>query len=335
MKKKVAIGLCVVLAFSLAACGSSSGTTTETVEEEVTEDTSDDEAAEESTEEGAEEQHYKIGFSFQDASQPFHTTIRDEIQSIVEANGDTFVYADPAMDQQLQIDQIEDMITQEIDILILNPVENDGVLPALEACSNAGIPVIAYDAKPVDDEHLVSYIASDNVSAGALVGEYAMEQLEEGSKVGIMYFPYSDSVVNRTNGFESAVGDYFEIVRGEVTVGYILETAEDLIQANPDLDAIFGPYEGFSIVAYAAVQAAGLGDTVQVYGVDGSPSKKEAIAEGGMVATAAQSPVTIADKTAEVMYQYLAGEEVESEYLLDSFIIDADNVEEYGTDGWQ
>ncbi|MCD8362425.1 MAG: substrate-binding domain-containing protein [Lachnospiraceae bacterium] len=331
MKKKVAIGLCLAMVFSLVACGSSSGTTTETAGEEATEDASDVGETEEST----EEQHYKIGFSFQDASQPFHTTIRDEIQSIVEANGDTFIYADPAMDQQLQIDQIEDMITQEIDILVLNAVENDGVLPALEACKNAGIPIIAYDARPVDDGYIVSYIASDNVTAGGLIGEYAMEQLEEGSKVGIMYFPYSDSIINRTDGFESTVGDYFEVVRGEVTVGYILETAEDMIQANPDLDAIFGPYEGFSIVAAAAVQAAGLGDTVQVYGVDGSPSEKEAIESGEMTATAAQSPVSIADKTAEVMYQYLAGEEVESEYLLDSFIIDADNVAEYGTDGWQ
>lgn len=330
MKKVVALAVCAALTFSVAACGSSK----EAAEEpettaEVTEE------AEGEAEEASDEEHYKIGFSFQDASQPFHTTVRDEVQTLVEAKGDTFVYADPAMDQQLQIDQIEDMITQGIDVLILNPVENDGVLPALEACKNADIPVIAYDAKPVDDEYLVSYIASDNVTAGRLVGEYAMEQLEEGSKVGIMYFAYSDSVVNRTAGFEEAVDGYFDVIRGDVTVGLILEAAEDLIQANPDLDAIFAPYEGFSLSAYAAVQAAGLGDQIQVYGVDGSPSEKATIVDGGMVATAAQSPVGIADKTVEVMYQYLSGEEVEESYLLDPFIIDGNNVAEYGTEGWQ
>ena len=51
--------------------------------------------------------------------------------------------------------------------------------------------------------------------------------------------------------------------------------------------------------------------------------------------TGAQSPVTIAETAVELMYKYLDGEEIDDRYPVETFLITADNVADYGTDGWQ
>ena len=75
----------------------------------------------------------------------------------------------------------------------------------------------------------------------------------------------------------------------------------------------------------------------KIYGVDGSPDIKSELASGESLieGTGAQSPVSIAETSADLMYKIMAGEKVDERYPVDTFLITADNVEEYGTDGWQ
>ena len=107
----------------------------------------------------------------------------------------------------------------------------------------------------------------------------------------------------------------------------------DALTANPDAIAIFGGNDPTALGAYAAAEAAG--SDALIYGVDGSPDVKALVAEGGITGTGAQSPINIGKTIAEVYYQWLAGEEVEERYPIETFMINADNVAEYGTDGWQ
>ena len=75
----------------------------------------------------------------------------------------------------------------------------------------------------------------------------------------------------------------------------------------------------------------------KIYGVDGSPDIKSELASGESLieGTGAQSPVSIAEKSVELMYKIMAGEEVDDRYPVETFLITADNVADYGTDGWQ
>ncbi len=118
----------------------------------------------------------------------------------------------------------------------------------------------------------------------------------------------------------------------EVSMGI----AEDLLQAHGDVVAIFGGNDPTALGALAAANAAGIKDA-KIYGVDGSPDIKAELASGDSLieGTGAQSPVSIADQSVDVMYKYLAGEKVEDRYPVETFLITADNVADYGTDGWQ
>ena len=72
-----------------------------------------------------------------------------------------------------------------------------------------------------------------------------------------------------------------------------------------------------------------------VYGVDGAPEAKSMIAEGAMTATVAQSPIQIGQTTAQVIYQILSGEDYETEIIVPVELITAENVGQFGLDGWQ
>jgi ribose transport system substrate-binding protein len=115
---------------------------------------------------------YKFGFTSMDNSNPFFVTILNEIKSKVEANGDTLIVADPANDVSLQITQIEDMISQGIDAIFMNPAEAEGIAPALDELKAAGVPIINYDTEVANlEDYAFSYVGSDNYNAGKVCGE--------------------------------------------------------------------------------------------------------------------------------------------------------------------
>ena len=73
------------------------------------------------------------------------------------------------------------------------------------------------------------------------------------------------------------------------------------------------------------------------HGADASPDIKAEMASGESLieGSGAQSPVKIAQSAVNIMYTYLNGDKVESRYPVETFLITSENVDKYGTDGWQ
>ena len=283
---------------------------------------------------------HKFGYTCMDGTNPFFVTLEDEIRKKVEANGDELVSVDPANDVSLQVQQVEDLISQGIDAMFLNPAEAEGILPALDALKGANIPIVNFDTEVADMSYVTSYVGSDNYNAGKVCGEDLVKKCPKGGDIIVLDSPTMNSIVDRTKGFTDAIkGKGFNIVAQQDAKGN-LETsmgiAEDLLQAHGDVVAIFGGNDPTALGALAAANAAGIKDC-KIYGVDGSPDVKSELAKGDslMEGTGAQSPVGIADKSVEVMYKILDGKKVKDKYPVETFLITADNVNDYGTDGWQ
>ncbi len=330
MKKKVlGLMLCMMLVGSQIV-GCSNGDSNESTEAEST-----DEGAEEDSEGG-----YKFGYTCMDGTNPFFVILEETIREGVEANGDELISVDPANDVSLQIQQIEDLIAQDIDAMFLNPAEAEGILPALDALKEAGIPIINFDTEVADLSYVESYAGSDNYNAGKVCGEDLVEKAPNGGDIIVLDSPTMNSVVDRTNGFLDAIeGKGFNIVAQQDAKGNLEQAmgiAEDLLQAHPDVVAIFGGNDPTALGALAAANAAGIEDCM-IYGVDGSPDIKMELASGASLieGTGAQSPINIAKTSVEVMYKLLDGETVDERYPVETFLITEDNVDEYGTDGWQ
>ena len=278
-----------------------------------------------------------IGYTCMDLTNPFHIAMRDAMKEAFEANGDELVSIDGKTNQQKQNDVIEDLIAQGIEVLILNPVDSASVQPELEACQAAGIPVINVDSAVQDLSLVKTFIASNNVQAGRLCGEEIVRLYPDGCNIVLMDNPLADSIVQRVQGLEEAIaGTGCKIIdrKSVSTMDAVLADSEDLLTANDDIQIFWGLNDDLGLIHLGAVESAGRSNEIKVISVDGSPSGKSSVANGGLYATAAQSPVSIGLQAVECTYALLNGEEIEPEYSLDTILITPENVNEMNPGEW-
>jgi ribose transport system substrate-binding protein len=270
---------------------------------------------------------------------PFFVALNDSIKSVVESNGDSLVALDPAKDQSKQISQIEDLISQKVDAIFLNPVDWKGVKPALDAAKAAKIPIINVDAPVFNVELVDCVVASDNYGAGILVFEDVAGKLKGGNIV-LLEDPTAKSSIDRTKAFEDEIKGKPEwtVVSKQASNGQLeraMSVMENILQAQKKIDVVYGLNDPTALGALAAMMAAKREKGVLIYGVDGAPDAKKMVKDGKMTGTAAQTPKGIGKKAAEVAYRILAGEKVERNILVPVTLITKDTIDQFEIDGWQ
>ncbi|QQO09443.1 sugar ABC transporter substrate-binding protein [Breznakiella homolactica] len=281
------------------------------------------------TKDGAKDKRV-FGYTYWAASD-FFETIGQSIKEIAESNGDECIIIDAQQDNQRQLDIIDDFIVRGVDVVFLNPVDRDGIRPALLALREAGIPVVNFDTSVADLSLVASYIASDNTGAGRICAEALNKAFPQGGAIAILDYPANSACLDRTEGFKAAINSNFRIVAQQDAQGKPgpgLEKATDILTANPNLRAFFCVNDQSGMGAYGAVVEANA--NVLVYGVDGAPEAKQVIAQGTQYAgTAAQSPKQIGVKCAEVAYNILAGQPYDKEFYVPTFLMDINNAKDY------
>jgi ribose transport system substrate-binding protein len=274
---------------------------------------------------------------------PFMTTIGDALKEACEKNGDKLITFDPQYDQSKQISQVEDAINQGVAGIFLLAVDSNGVKTVLKEAAEKNIPVIAIDNPVTDTDLVAANVASDNVNAGYIIGQAMLADFPDGAKIAIIDSPTMQACVDRFDGFIKAIEeagkkDKFEIVAqqdGTASLEKSMPIAENMIQANPDIQAFYGINDPTALGVIATLKAADKLEGIKVYGVDGSPDGKAAIKEGTLAVTAAQSPISLANTSYDNMLKVLNGETIEKSIAVDTFKIDASNLDQYGVDGWQ
>lgn len=286
-----------------------------------------------------EEKTYRFGATYMTMNNPYFVALNNGIKDVVEANGDTLMVLDPALDNAKQIEQIEDLIASKVDAIFLNPADWVAIKPALLKAKAAGIPIINVDS-PVFDKDLVDcIIASDNYNTGVICANDMMEKLDQ-AKIVILEHPTAKSAIDRTQGFIDTVAGLpgYEIVAVGSSLGQLehaMPVMEEIIKEVDQIDVVMALNDPTAMGALAALQAANRDQGVLIYGVDGAPEAKQMIVDGKMTATAAQSPSTIGAVAANVAYDLLRGQAIEKEILIDVIFVDQSNVLEYGTVDWQ
>lgn len=269
----------------------------------------------------------------------FFKTVAQSITEQAEAEGNQTVIVDAGQDSAKQIQIIEDFIAQGVDAVFLNPVDRDAIEPALLQLKNAGIPVINFDSAVANLEMVDAYVATDNKQAGVLCAESMIKDFPDGGDIAVLNYPANSACVDREQGFlETIEGHGFNIVStfdAEGTVEKGQTITSDILQANPDIVAIFGINDQCGMGAYAAVTTAG-GETA-IYGVDGAPEAKQVIDKMGIYKmTAAQSPIKIGIESYKAVKAIEANGKPETFQIdVPAFTIDHDNIKDYLNEGWQ
>ena len=286
-----------------------------------------------------DEKPLRIGATYMTMNNPFYSVIDEELRLMIESRGDILLTRDPALDQDKQNDQIHELLAGGIDLLVINPVDFQQIRPALEEARDAGVPVVIVDSQVSDPALVACTIASDNYGAGVLCAEHLI-RTRDSARIALLEHPTAQSALDRIQGFCDTIEDYPQYqIAGRASSDGQLELAmpalDSLLDADPDIDVVMALNDPTALGAMAALEERQLLDRTLVYGVDGAPEAKNMIFEGVMTATVAQSPIQIGQTTAQVIYQILSGENYESEIIVPVELITAENVGQFGSDGWQ
>lgn len=269
IKKILSVLLCVVfIATAFAACGdkkTESGSTTKL--------------------DGADGKKYKFAFLPNTQNNSFQSTMNDTFKRLCEEKGYTYVCLDPDYDLNTQLGQMSDIATQGYDAVFVIPVDSQGIRQGLQQFKDAKIPVINVDTPvvPADRDLIATIIATDCYMAGKLVGEQMVKDYPDGANIAILDFPENESCVDRVNGFMEGLGaskSKFKIVsqqNGKAALDVSLDIAEDIIQANLNLNAFFCINDPSALGAASAIKAANKKGKIGVYSIDASPEGKAAL----------------------------------------------------------
>jgi ribose transport system substrate-binding protein len=274
----------------------------------------------------------RIGLSVSTLNNPFFVTLRDGAQSAADEAGAELIVSDAQNDTAQQQDDIQNFVTQQVNAILVNPVDSDAVVPAIEAANQANIPVIALDRGASGGE-LATTIASDNVQGGNLGGEELIRLVGSGSVAQLEGTPGADPARDRGQGFQDAIDaqSAVEVVASQSANfdrAEGLNVAENILQANPDIAGIFAQNDE---MALGAVQALGdsAGDDVKVVGFDATEDGLSAIQDGTMNATVAQQPAEIGSLGVENAISVINGESVEENIPVEVQLVTPENVSDF------
>jgi len=289
----------------------------------------------------AQAEGLKIGFSQVTLQSPFYVQLKDGAEAAATAGGDKLVFLDANGDVSKQNNDIQDLISQGVNALIINPVNPDAVAPSLDAAKAAGIPVITVD-RSVNGGEVTAHIGRDNKKMGQLVGEAVLARLKaDGVSNAKIIEIQGDAggavMMDRRDGFHKALegsgntiveGPYAEYIRSNAVTAM-----QDLLQANPDVKVVYAHNDDMALGALQVLKE-NKRDDVLVAGVDGLSEALGVMAEGGnYVATALNDPKYLGDVTIQVAREAAAKKAVPRFVDAGTAAVTKDNVGEFPHDG--
>jgi ABC-type sugar transport system substrate-binding protein len=224
--------------------------------------------------------------------------------------------------------------------ILFNPTDANGSIASVEKARAAGIPVFCIDREINSTNAATSQMLSDSYAGCVKLGQYFVKTVgKEGEYAEILGLVGDNNTWNRSKGFHSVVDRYpgLKLVAqqsGEFDRAKGLEVMESILQAHPDIKAVFCGNDAMALGAYQALLAAGKADHVKVFGFDGADDAVKLIAAGKMTATGMQFPKTMARKAAEFADEYIKGKrDFPQKVPVPVELVTQENVGKYGDYG--
>lgn len=238
---------------------------------------------------------FLIGMSQANNAEPYRQVMNNDIQAAAKAiSGFKVVVSDAAQDNSKQVADVENFLTQKINLLIISPNEAKPLTAVVKKAFDQKIPVIVLDRK-VEGDAFTAFIGGDNVAIGKAAGEYyAKTLLPNGGKViEIAGLPGSTPAAERAKGFREGIASNPKIEIAATQPGDWLRekgqsVADALLKAHPDVAAIYAHNDPMAEGAYLAAKAAGLESKIKFTGIDALPVPSggiKAVEQGRLAAT--------------------------------------------------
>lgn len=299
----------------------------------------------------------KVGISIYQFADNFMTLYRTElVRYMTEELGfseENIVVQDGKNDQAEQTNQINNFITDQVDVMILNLVQASSAPQVTDMCNEAGIPVVYINRQPdetesdrwVEEGIKATYVGADARQSGTYQGEEILETENKGDINGdgkISYImvqgdPENVDAQYRTEYSVKALTDAgveveeLLLQRGDWDQAKGQQIVQDaLTQFGEAVEVVFCNNDAMALGALQAIQASGRvnGEDIYLVGVDALTDAVQNVIDGNMTGTVFNDHFAQAQTAADMAVKYLAGEEVDPINMVDYVKVTADNAAE-------
>lgn len=255
----------------------------------------------------------KVAVIVSTLNNPWFVVLAETAAAEAKALGYETKIFDSQNNTSLEADHFENAIVSGFNAILLNPTDSDGSIVNVTKAKEAGLPIFCMDREINASGLATSQILSDNYSGCVAIGEKFVRDLnKQGNYVEILGLVGDNNTWNRSKGFHSVVDRYsgLKLVAqqsADFDRNKAMDVLESILQAHPDINAVFCGNDAMAMGAYQALVAAGKAKDVGVYGFDGADDVMNSIRDRKIKATGLQSPQTMAKTAAQFADAYFKG----------------------------
>ncbi|MGI8912088.1 MAG: ABC transporter substrate-binding protein, partial [Rubrobacteraceae bacterium] len=237
-----------------------------------------------------------------------------------------------------QNSDIRDMLAQGAEVLIVAPLNADGLEPAFQAAAEQNVPVFLIDREVTAEpcENYITFMGSNFLRQGQQAADLLAEATNEQAQVAILEGTPGASVsADRQDGFvEQVESEYpdMEVVASQ-TANFVRTEGqtvmEQLLQSNPDINAVYAHNDEMALGAIQAIRDAGMtpGDEVKIVSIDGTEGAVQALVDGQMNGVVESNP-RFGPLAFQTIEQFLSGAPIPQNIIISDRIYTPENAEE-------
>ena len=303
-QKATTLATTLLLALTLAACGSEQPAATETAAPEA-------------------DKPVRVALIMKSLANEFFINMADGARAHQAENGSYELVVNGIKNESdlaQQVSLVEQMMATRVNVIVIAPADSKGLLPVVKRAMDQGIVVVNIDNK-FDDAILadmgirVPFVGPDNREGAKLVGDALAAKLKAGDQVAIIGgIPGAFNAQQRQLGFEDAMQaanmEVVSIQAADWEQAKAASVAGAILVENPELAAILAANDSMALGAVAAVRQAGKTDDVLVVGFDNISAANDLVQSGEMLATADQFGDQLAVFGIEYALQILASGDI-------------------------
>lgn len=282
----------------------------------------------------AQETKISIGVLMKTMSDTYSNKLGEAIKTYAKENFDNveILLMDGQADISKQISQAEDLIAKKVNVIVLNPQDADGSAQILDLAAEAGIPLIEVNTETTRTDY-ISYVGSDDVKAGEIMGNFIIEKLGGEGKYAILEGELGQSAqLKRAEGLENTILkdtdlENVAILSANWSRDKAMAITEDWLGKYPDLAAIICHNDDMSMGALQVAEAQN--KNLFIIGTDAIPDALKAVKDGRLSATVLQDANSQASTAVDVAVKIALGEEVEPRYDVPFQLITLENVDNF------
>lgn len=264
----------------------------------------------------------KVGYCSPSLNAPFYAALNAAVKRNAEGMGMTFMSAEGQDDISRQIAAVEDLMAKNIDVLILNPLDQEALVPVTKAATRMGIAVFILDSKIAPEAAYISSVQANNRGNGSLIGNWVVQTLgRQPLKIALLSGAKGNPVgQERREGMITGIASAQLTKSGSTNFQVVaqgwggwsnnggLKAMEDILVAHPDVNVLLAENDAMALGAMRAINEAGKTAAVTIAAVDGQKEAYKLIGEGKMGSTAVNSPDELGRYVVEAAAKYLNGD---------------------------